>query len=303
MTVYPAVTAIVTTRDRPEPLRRAVDAIRAQDYPGDVHCLVVYDGTPPDFSLCRDGRRSVLVCSSTRKPGLAGARNTGIILTQTDLVAFCDDDDAWLPGKLTAQARRLDEAPDAALVTCGIRIEYGDHTVDRRLDTTEVSLDDLLRSPPVELHPSSFLFRRQRIADLGMVDEDVPGGFGADYELLLRVARESPIANVPEVHVLVRWHEESHAVHDWDTTAAALTRLLDEYPELRRSPAGEARVAGQIAFARAALGDRRGALRWVGRSVRRDPRQPRAYLALAIASGLLKPDTVLRRLHQRGRGL
>lgn len=301
--VRPAVTVVVPTRDRPELLRRAIDAIREQDYPGDVHCLVVYDGTEPDFSLCREGRRSVLVCSNSRKPGLAGARNTGLVLTQTELVAFCDDDDAWLPGKLTAQAQRLDEAPDATLVSCGIRIEYGDRTVDRCLDTTEVTLDDLLRSRLVELHSSSFLFRRQRLVDLGMVDEDVPGSFGEDYELLLRVARQGPIANVPEVHVLVRWHEASHFVREWDTMATALTWLLDEYPELRRTPEGEARIAGQIAFAHAALGDRQNALQWVWRTVRRDPRQARAYLALAIASGLVKPDTVLRRLHQRGRSI
>lgn len=295
----PAVTAIVPTRDRTELLQRAVDAVRAQDYAGDVHCLVVYDRTEPDFSLCRQGRRSVLVCSNTRKPGLAGARNTGIVLTQTELVAFCDDDDAWLPGKLTAQARRLAEAPDAALVSCGIRIEYGDHTADRRLDTAEVDLDELVRNASVPLHPSSFLFRRQRLADLGMVDEDVPGGYGVDYELLLRVARRGPIANVPDVHVLVHGPEESQVVPDWDTMATALTRLLDEYPELRRSPEGEAHVAGQLAFAHAALGDRREALRWVRRTVRRDPRRVRAYLALAVASGLVKPDAVLRRMHGR----
>ncbi|MBO0890466.1 MAG: glycosyltransferase family 2 protein [Acidothermales bacterium] len=295
------MTAIVPTRGRAELLQRAVDAIRAQDYPGDVHCLVVYDGTEPDFSLCRDGRRSVLVCSNTRKPGLAGARNTGIILTQTELVAFCGDDDAWLPGKLSAQARRLAEVPDAALVSCGIRIESGGHTCDHRLDATEVSTDELLRGPPAELHPSSFLFRRQRLVDLGMVDEDAPGGFGVDYELLLRVARESPVANVPEVHALVRGNDEPGSGRDWGATATALARLLDGYPELRGSRAGEARVAGQIAFAHAALGDRRETLRWVRRTVRRDPRQALAYLALAIASGLVTPDAVLRRLHRRGR--
>lgn len=303
MSEHPAVTAIIPTRDRPELLQRAVDAIRAQDYPGDVHCLVVYDGTEPDFSLCREGRRSVLVCSNARKPGLAGARNTGIILTQTELVAFCDDDDAWLPGKLTAQAKRLAEAPDATLVSCGIRIEYADRTVDRCLDTTEVSLDDLLRSRLVELHSSSFLFRRQRLVDLGMVDEDVPGSFGEDYELLLRIAREGPIANLPEVHVLVRWHEQSHFTRDWDTMATALTWLLEQYPELRQTSAGEARIAGQIAFAHAALGDRQKAMQWARRTVRRNPKQARAYLALAIASGLVKPDAVLRRLHQHGRSI
>ena len=49
-----------------------------------------------------DGDR-VLVISNDRKPGLAGARNCGILATKPSYVAFCDDDDRWLPGKLRAQ--------------------------------------------------------------------------------------------------------------------------------------------------------------------------------------------------------
>jgi hypothetical protein len=60
---------------------------------------------------------------------------------------------------------------------------------------------------------------------------------------------------------------------------------------------------GQIAFATAAEGDRRSALQWAGKALRRNPAEGRGYLALAVASGLAKPDTVLKRLHKMGRGL
>ena len=68
----------------------------------------MYDQSEPDLSL-EVGRSAprVRVITNTRTPGLAGARNTGILDATGDLVAFCDDDDEWLPGKLAAQVEAL----------------------------------------------------------------------------------------------------------------------------------------------------------------------------------------------------
>jgi len=297
------VTVVIPTKDRPEMLRRALAGVAEQDYPGPVHSLVVYDNTAPDYSLRRGGDRSVTVLPNTRTPGLAGARNTGVLLTDTELVAFCDDDDTWLPGKITAQVRALQETPDAALATCGMRVQYGTNTVDRTLPLRMVTFDDLLRKRLAELHSSSFVFRRERLLEIGLVNEELPGSFGEDYELLLRTSRQSPIRNVPEVHLVVRWHENSHFVRRWETMAEALRWLLRAYPEFAGVRAGEARLSGQIAFATAALGDRREAVRWARRTALRNPREPRSYLALAVASGAVKPDTLLARLHEHGRSI
>ena len=108
----PAVTVVIPTRDRPALLRTAVDAVLAQDYPGEVRCVVVHDGTEPDRSLERD---TVTVTRNVRSPGLAGARNSGIALAETELVAFCDDDDRWLPGKLSRQVEVFRSDPDGAV--------------------------------------------------------------------------------------------------------------------------------------------------------------------------------------------
>jgi hypothetical protein len=105
------------------------------------------------------------------------------------------------------------------------------------------------------------------------------------------------------VGVIIRWHKKSYFTSRWETMAQGLTWLLESYPEFAKVPAGKARISGQVAFARAAGGDRMQAVQWAGRTVRRNPLEPRAYLALAVASGALKPDTVVRQLHARGRGI
>jgi hypothetical protein len=137
----------------------------------------------------------------------------------------------------------------------------------------------------------------------GLVSEEIPGSFGEDYEFLLRAARTGPIRTVPQVGVMVRWHKKSYFTSRWETMAQGLTWLLASYPEFASVPAGKARISGQVAFAKAAVGERGSAVRWAGQAVRRNPLEPRAYLALAVASGAVKPDTVVRQLHSRGRGI
>ncbi|QGN49361.1 glycosyltransferase [Micromonospora sp. WMMD558] len=306
MTGHPSVSAVVPTRDRPELLRSAVRAILDQDYPGDVEVVVVYDRSEPDPTLAELSRpgRPVRVVRNERTPGLAGARNTGTLAATGELIAFCDDDDEWLPGKLRAQVDALAAVPGAEFVSCGIRVSYDGHTVDRSLPRDRVTLADLLRDRMTELHPSTFVIRAAALRDgFGLVDEEIPGSYAEDYEFLLRAARSAPLVNLRTPYVLVRWHKRSYFAQRWDTISEALQWLLERYPEFGTQPAGEARVTGQIAFARAASGDRQGALRWARRTIRRNPREPRAYLALAVAGRVVRADAVLRTLHKRGRGI
>jgi glycosyltransferase involved in cell wall biosynthesis len=113
----PAVTVVIATRDRPALLREALDAVVAQDYAGDIECVVVHDQSAPDRSVECDTkvaqpghglvRRVIRVVENPRTPGLAGARNTGVDEASGELIAFCDDDDVWLPEKLGLQVAEL----------------------------------------------------------------------------------------------------------------------------------------------------------------------------------------------------
>jgi glycosyltransferase involved in cell wall biosynthesis len=285
-------------------VREAVAAVWAQDYTGTIETIVVFDQSPPDPSLeaSRDGR-STRVTTNTRSPGLAGARNTGIEQATTPFVAFCDDDDLWLPHKLARQLELAERFPQAGLVTCGINVVYdgGEHT--RVLDRDLVEFDDLLGDRHTELHPSTFLFRRDVLIDIGLVNEDVPGGFGEDYDVLLRAARHHPVVNLREPAVQVRWGGQSFFFQRWATMAAGLTWMLGHYPEFDRSPRGSARLQGQIAFAHAAQHQTSEALRWAGKALRHNWREPRAYLAMVVASRLVTPARVMQTLHQHGRGI
>ncbi|WP_017542240.1 glycosyltransferase [Nocardiopsis prasina] len=301
---WPAVTVVVPTRDRPELLRRTLRSIVEQDYPGRITTIVVFDNDQPDPSLTHsEGDRPVRVVTNTLTPGLAGARNTGVLGADTDLVAFCDDDDTWMSDKLRAQVRIMRDEPDTDMVCCGIRVVYDRVESERTLDRTSVTFADLLRSRLTELHPSTFLIRRRAMIDgCGTVSEEIPGSYAEDYELLLRLARRAPIRNIPEPGVRVLWHRKSFFSERWQTISTALRWLLERYPEFALVPRGYARIAGQIAFAEAAAKRRGQALVWIGRTLRHRPVEARALLAFLVVCGV-PPAWILRLLHLRGKGV
>ena len=85
MTQQPSVSVVVPTRDRPELLRAAVRAILAQDYPGPIEAVVVFDQSASDESLTELATgpdRAVRVIHNARTPGLAGARNSGTVAAE-----------------------------------------------------------------------------------------------------------------------------------------------------------------------------------------------------------------------------
>jgi hypothetical protein len=58
-----------------------------------------------------------------------------------------------------------------------------------------------------------------------------------------------------------------------------------------------------LAFAHAALGERRAARRWAWRALTHRWREQRAYAALAVSTGLIRANALLRWAHKAGRGI
>jgi glycosyltransferase involved in cell wall biosynthesis len=328
----PPVSVVLATVDREQLLLRAVLAVAAQQYGGPVEIVVVRDGTHTVETCARfeddvtkalqsrphgrpDGRPdglpdrlpegvSLRQIPNSRTKGLPGGRNSGILAATHDIVAFCDDDDEWLPGKLAAQVPLLTRSPNASLVATGVCVVNGGQRTLRTGPLRPTTLEDLLQRRVMELHPSTFLLRRaDLLGPIGLVDETLPGGYGEDYDLLLRAAAVGPVLSVPRPLVRVHWHGSSYYFSKWQMIHDSLDALLAKHPQFAAVPRGEARIRGQQAIALAAMGRRRAALSTAAATLRLSPREPRAYLAVAFASGAVTVDAVQDRLHRRGRGL
>ena len=301
---WPSVSVVVPTRQRPELLRRALKSIAGQLYEGDIEIVVVFDQeVPVDPGVEMLERRLIRLISNERAAGLAGARNTGIIESTGDFIAHCDDDDEWLPDKLSRQIEAAMTPPPAEVVVTGMTIVFEDRTFDR-VPEHDVELSQLLRSRVQEIHPSSILVRRTAMIDaIGIVDEAMPGSYGEDYEWLLRAAGRAPIRVVSEPLVKVHWHRSSFFADRWSVIVESIQYLLEKHPEFAAEPRGLARLYGRLAFANAAMGERSEARRWAWKSLRLNPRDHRAYLALGVSWRFVSADRLMRLAHRRGKGI
>jgi glycosyltransferase involved in cell wall biosynthesis len=115
----PLVSVVIPTKDRPEMLRRAVRSVLDQEYaPLALH--IVDDGseTPAHMVIADLPTDTLTHCEvhrhDTNRGGNA-ARRTGIEAATGEFVAFLDDDDEWLPEKITRQVKALTDTEDAGV--------------------------------------------------------------------------------------------------------------------------------------------------------------------------------------------
>ena len=106
-----AVSVVIPTYNRAALIARAVSSVLEQCYEGD-EVIVIDDGST-------DGTREALgmfmdriVYKYVQNGGVSRARNTGLQLAQSPLVAYLDSDDQWLPYKLHLQRELMAALPE-----------------------------------------------------------------------------------------------------------------------------------------------------------------------------------------------
>jgi len=133
------VSTVIPTRGRPELLLRAVRSVLAQTL-REIEAVIVIDGEDPATklaleTLAREDERVRVVALPTSVGG-SDARNRGVDAALGEWVAFLDDDDEWLPGKLQAQVEAVTASTAPVVIgTCKIiaRTPGNDYVWPRRM--------------------------------------------------------------------------------------------------------------------------------------------------------------------------
>ncbi|MDB4473825.1 glycosyltransferase [Opitutaceae bacterium] len=143
------ISVILPTCDRPDMLPRALASVLAQ---GDVDLEVVVvdcnretgpvEANPAMGALLKDSRVRVVVAPHG-SANASEARNTGLDEARGEWVSYLDDDDVYLPGKLTDQLA-LARDSESALVICGYQVVLRGRTRVRQCDVACYSGDDCL---------------------------------------------------------------------------------------------------------------------------------------------------------------
>jgi glycosyltransferase involved in cell wall biosynthesis len=265
----PLVSVVIPTHRRPDLLRRALASVLSQDYAGAIDVIIVHDKEDLDLSLASTGElRRVRVIANSRTPGLPGARNSGVLVADGELIASLDDDDSWFDTKLSKQVAVLQKNPTALVTATGVVLHTPGGGEHRRVPANDrITHADLLLNRHPEVHSSNLVIRRRAYDLAGLYDETI-SWLIEDWDWLLRVSARSDIYIVrePLIHVFrdaALWRPER-----WRLGAEARHQLIDRHPELIATAKGASAYYSKLAFAHAAAGQRRQGARWLARSVR-----------------------------------
>ena len=189
----PTVSVILPTFNRAGTLRRAIDSVLDQSYT-DRELIVVDDGSTDGTELVVAEEYASTGLRYIRMPhrGPSATRNAGIAAARGRLIAFQDDDDQWLPGRLERTVAAL-EAAGPSVGLCYSDMTYvrhdGEESYYASPDVVRGGLiDDRRNTYQVEgIGIQSALIRRECLDDVGGFDESLPRF--VDLELFIRLSQ------------------------------------------------------------------------------------------------------------------
>jgi glycosyltransferase involved in cell wall biosynthesis len=239
-------------------LAEALDCVLSQQgVRSGFEVVVVDDASVEPLELHPDHAPHCRLVRRAECGGPAAARQTGLssLSSSLSLIALCDADDAWLPGKLAAQTAALSESPEAvacfgrALIVGADGRETGERW--QELPAGPHFGDELI-SLLYEANPiptSSIVLRRSALERAGGFTS--PVRVAEDWDLWLRLAasggefvclpetliryRRHPGGLTADVEGLARCQQELHTAHGDLVTPEVRERALNADAEALRS--------------------------------------------------------------------
>jgi Glycosyl transferase family 2 len=157
--------------------------------------------------------------------GLSAARNTGIMHSESEYIAFLDADDLWHPTKLAQQVQWLDAHPTIGLIyNWTAQIDAAGNPTGRVLGSAIAGniLPQMLQRNIIDC-PSSVLVRRQCFDRVGLFDRTLRSV--EDWEMWIRIAATHPIAVICQPLVYYRQHP-SNMSKNWRVMEQSFDRVI-----------------------------------------------------------------------------
>lgn len=287
----PPVSVVVPCFNAERYLAVTLRAVQAELPPGS-ELIVVDDGSTDGSAALVRAEFPEARLLAHANAGVAAARNAGIAAASHEWIAFCDADDVWLRGKLSAQFAVMAAAP-------GCRMSYAAWQVWAS-DTPEPEPELLAKlaaraDEPVWagatgwLYPellldcvvwtSTVLMHRSVFDEVGVFDASLR--IGEDYDLWMRASRVTRIERVTRPLALYRQHPANitRRLPLDNYQGRVVQRALDTWglagPDGRRADAADvranlARSWSAFAHAQLAAGQRAAARQSIGQALRVD---------------------------------
>lgn len=200
------VATIITTYKRPAFLQEAVASALGQTIEDQI--VVVIDDAGGQIPALPDDPR-LYVCSLSRNTGIVGVnRNIGLRITQSQYVAFLDDDNTWTPQHLMFALRLLEADPETGLVVASVQQVRVDGEVVATI--TGPICRKALREQGRAVDSSAIVARRARRLKFSRLKRRLTTIPGEDWELVYRLSSNTRVRRVDASTVRYVVHDGSY---------------------------------------------------------------------------------------------
>jgi glycosyltransferase involved in cell wall biosynthesis len=217
----PIVSIVITTNNRVNLLAETLCSILSQTF-SSFELIIVdnmsEDGTREYIDSILDAR--IHYFRNINYGIIAINRNFGIRHAKGKYIAFCDDDDLWLPNKLTEQVSLMERQLAVALCYSNAESFIGTKILDlqRGRKVYRSHFFELLRGNYIP--NSSVMVRRSIFQELGLLNENPQ--LREDYEMWLRVANSYELMGIEASLIRYRIHSSNAAGNSAAETMRAI---------------------------------------------------------------------------------
>jgi glycosyltransferase involved in cell wall biosynthesis len=200
--VQPLISVYLTTKNRQQLLSRAIESVLAQDHQN-CELIIVDDGSSDDTPLLvadyQQKNSNISYYRNEQSQGTAAARNLAISYTNGEFITGLDDDDHFLPNRLSSLLAAYDDK--YAFVCSSVIWDFGHRQKVSDKKTAVFTLQEQLNYNHAT---TQILVKRERIQASGAFDTNLDARLDYDAWTCLMIRFGSALRiNVPS-YVLSR---------------------------------------------------------------------------------------------------
>lgn len=224
----PKVSIIIPAFNAERTLHRALHSVLGQTFE-DYDVVIVDDASEPplELKLDRAAEKRVRLIGNPENLGAGPSRNVAISAGDSELIAFLDADDVWLPNKLSAQIEMMDHAPS------GCEAGFGPFFLERPSSGERVLCRPGLPQPDRQFDAmllgcsispgSTLIVRRTAFDEIGPFDSNLRRL--EDWDWLIRFTKRFWLCMTDAPVAVVADHRGYHEKN----TLAALAYMKEKY--------------------------------------------------------------------------
>jgi len=285
MSREPLVSIIIPTYNRAKFLPRAVNSVLNQTFK-DFELIIVDDASTDNTKDIIQGFKDphIRYIKHNDNRGIAGARNTGIKTSKGEYIAFLDDDDEWLPEKLTLQVRKFEKCPDrVGLIYCNytsIDVTTGTKRDKNLVPCMNNILYKQLLSGNI-IGSGTYLIKKECFDKVGLFDEEVLGK--EDWDMWIRIARYYHFDYLLET-LVIHYDHPSQMTSNLNKRYIALEKIIKKHENnMRNFPKIYSRHLNILGKLHLLYRKRKKCIYCLLKSIRYNPFKKSSYLYLLLS--------------------